>query len=366
MRKREANFDLLRIICCVAVIAIHVSCIYKDAITDMGVFGFYYADNMLYTLLWNVLSRFAVPCFLMISGAFLLSDERNSSIKYFYRKAIKSIGVAVFLFCCFAVFFAMCKPFIKMFWKLPYNFDFIQPVINALKGVPYYHLWYLSVLTVIYLLIPFVLKFKKVAGERLFNRLVIVYFIWAIISGVTSSYSYYWSLTCVLPYLGFVLMGYELRRNTVKDNRKAFVLIVAGLLWLVCLCIIQYRHSLAGIAEAEEAYTMVDAFNPLIAIGSILIFKGFVKLDFNHDFGKLPKYTLYIYMWHALILYFIQQGFEIYCGGLSNIIVIPVLIVIIFVLSYMFSIPSEKLVSRITSDDKFMCKLYDILGISDK
>ena len=111
---------------------------------------------------------------------------------------------------------------------------------------------------------------------------------------------------------------------------------------------------------------MVDAFNPMIALGSLFIFKGFSKLEIKRDFGKLPKYTFYIYMWHALVLYFIQQGYEKYCGGLNNIVAIPVLIVIVFVLSYLLSVPSEKLVSRIASNDKLMNKVYVFLRISDK
>ena len=366
MNKRESNFDLLRVISCVAVIAIHVSCIYKDAITDIGVFGFYYTDNMLYTLLWNVLSRFAVPCFLMMSGAFLLSDERNGSVKYFSRKSLKNIGIGIILFSLFSVFFSMCKPLIKMFWGLPFRFDFIQPIINLLKGVPYYHLWYLTVLTVIYLLIPFIIKFRNSVDNKLFDRLVLVYFAWAILSGLTGTYFYYWSMSCVLPYLGFVLIGYKLKSNAVKDNKKGAVLIGVGLICLMALTIIQYRNSLAGISEAEEIYTMVDAFNPMIALGSLFIFKGFSKLEIKRDFGKLPKYTFYIYMWHALVLYFIQQGYEKYCGGLNNIVAIPVLIVIVFVLSYLLSVPSEKLVSRIASNDKLMNKVYVFLRISDK
>ena len=51
---------------------------------------------------------------------------------------------------------------------------------------------------------------------------------------------------------------------------------------------------------------------------------------------------------------------------LNNIVAIPVLIVIVFVFSYMLSIPSEKLVRSITSNDKLMNKIYGFLGISDK
>ena len=36
---REYNYDLLRIVCTIAVITIHVSAIYHDSLTDAGVYA---------------------------------------------------------------------------------------------------------------------------------------------------------------------------------------------------------------------------------------------------------------------------------------------------------------------------------------
>ena len=48
---REANYDLLRLICTIAVIVIHVSAIYKNGITDSEVFGHLVEKNVIVILL---------------------------------------------------------------------------------------------------------------------------------------------------------------------------------------------------------------------------------------------------------------------------------------------------------------------------
>lgn len=117
MLDREANYDLLRIICTLAVIAIHVSMIYKGAITDNEVFGECYQNHMWTTIVYDTFSRFAVPCFVMLTGAFVLADEKNVNYKYFYKKAFKSIGIQTivfsFLYFLYALAIAVASVLVK-------------------------------------------------------------------------------------------------------------------------------------------------------------------------------------------------------------------------------------------------------------
>lgn len=68
--KRYNNFDILRILSCIAVIMIHVSSTYR------GDYDFDEKD-MLGIIIYNTLSRFAVPCFVMLAGAFALSNKKT-------------------------------------------------------------------------------------------------------------------------------------------------------------------------------------------------------------------------------------------------------------------------------------------------
>lgn len=48
--------------------------------------------------LFNTLSRFSVPCFVMLSGAFILGSPYNGDKKFFYRKALKSTMLTTVIF----------------------------------------------------------------------------------------------------------------------------------------------------------------------------------------------------------------------------------------------------------------------------
>lgn len=97
---RSWNYDFLRVICTIAVILIHVSSSYKNAYMDASAFGRLYTDNLLATCVYNVIPRFAVPCFVMLSGAFILADDRNANYYAFWNKKIRKTGIPTLIFSC--------------------------------------------------------------------------------------------------------------------------------------------------------------------------------------------------------------------------------------------------------------------------
>lgn len=79
VKTRLGNYDLLRIISAVAVVLIHVNVHYFETISN---------SSYCFAEITNVLTSFSVPCFVMLSGAFLLHDYRNENFKYFYVKSL--------------------------------------------------------------------------------------------------------------------------------------------------------------------------------------------------------------------------------------------------------------------------------------
>ena len=156
-KSREGNYDLLRILSAFAVIVIHVSgsfLQYKGAVPQ---------NCTLLFMLINHVVRFAVPCFLMMSGAFILADERNADYKFFYKKAFKNIGITGIIFSLLYTFYNIAKLFLKVLILNKYNIsyfanEFITIIKNLLIGQPASHLWYLFTLIGIYIATPFVIR----------------------------------------------------------------------------------------------------------------------------------------------------------------------------------------------------------------
>ena len=97
--KRHNNYDLLRIIACIAVIILHVSAIYIGAYTTKNELT-YKIDltHIFEATTLNVLTRFAVPIFVMLTGAFSLSNPKNKDYKKFYKKFLKELDYLLLSF----------------------------------------------------------------------------------------------------------------------------------------------------------------------------------------------------------------------------------------------------------------------------
>lgn len=161
---RESNYDLLRIISAFAVIMLHVSggfLVYNEASVP--------TNCSFSVMLINHLVRFAVPCFLMLSGAFLLGDERNADYKFFYKKSIKSIGITGAIFFVLYTIYRVAKLVFGVFLLHTDDTDTFLGTLfsifkDLLQGQPWGHLWYLSVLAGLYFAVPCVLRLD--AGLR--------------------------------------------------------------------------------------------------------------------------------------------------------------------------------------------------------
>lgn len=157
-KRREGNYDLLRVISTFMVVMLHTSGGFLK-IDESGV----PMNPSLSVMVFNTLTRFAVPCFFMLSGAFLLADERNADFSYFYRKSWKSIGITGAAFCALYFLYALAVPTLTTLvlgkrdaGELPGIA--LGVVKSTIEGTPYYHLWYLFVLLGCYAAVPLVIR----------------------------------------------------------------------------------------------------------------------------------------------------------------------------------------------------------------
>ena len=89
--ERAVHYDLLRILACCSVVLLHTSAQNWDSVS---------VDSVAWQIfnLGNSLARWAVPAFLMISGALFLDPARPLDVKKLWRVRILRICTA-FLFC---------------------------------------------------------------------------------------------------------------------------------------------------------------------------------------------------------------------------------------------------------------------------
>lgn len=346
--KRENNYDLLRILSCIAVIMIHISSLYTDNLF-INVFGYKYNGSLLSISIYNCISRFAVPCFMMLSGAFLLDNNANTDLKFFYKKEFKNILKPLIIF----TFIYICERIITTSYHILVNdidcIRLLYPLNGLIVGRPYYHLWYLYILMGIYLIIPFVMIIKERLSEEVFKRASIIFFIWGIISLWTSQHLLYWDIGSCFGYFGYFLIGYLIKKyNSNKSKITSYFSIISGFVVLILLGFIRYLSFIYNNSMIDEICKSMEGFNPIVAIASILIFYGFSKLEVKKDFSKLASCTFYIYLVHALFIecfrYFIKYCLKFVPEGWYSI---PIGVFVVFILSLIVVLIIRKLRKKI-------------------
>jgi len=142
MRERVQFFDLLRCVAAVAVIAIHVLAPYRH---ELGVIPF---DQWVTAVGINGISRWAVPVFILITGALMLSDTRPFDLPYYARRRLGKVLIP-FLF--WSLFYALLSGLSVS------GFD-SSKVTEVLSSSPehatYYHLGFFYYFIPLYFVIP--------------------------------------------------------------------------------------------------------------------------------------------------------------------------------------------------------------------
>lgn len=276
----------------------------------------------------------------MLSGAFLLSDDRNSDYIFFWKKYIKKIGIPTIVFTCLYFLYSELLACYQILTMGGYIYTFIEPLISVIKGMPLYHMWYLYTLIGIYFFVPVILNIKKNIGENMFFKLSIILLIVTSISGWTSSFDLEWSISKSICYMGYLVMGFQLRKCFMnrKNNWKGILLIFLGILTELVLTFIEYKNIQNGISELDVKYSIVGNFNPLVVVSSLLFFAGFSNLDININMNKLSSKTLYIYLFHAGVLDLVSRVIRrIGTEGDCRIIIL-ITILFVFSVSYILSV----------------------------
>lgn len=366
-KTRENNYDMLRIICTIAVIMIHVSATYVSAYFKTETFGVYYTKGIEITNIYNVISRFAVPCFVMLSGAFILDDNKNADYIYFYKKAFRNIGIPVFIFSFLYFLYQVALAIASVIIKGQDKSRLLLPVTAWIKGAPFYHMWYMYMLMGVMLLVPLVLRFKNDIGEKKFSRISWVFLILAVCSVWTSKHTLYWDIGLTFCYLGYFMIGYVIRRKfiDIRNTILGLFLILGGIGFEGIAAVLNLSKTIAKIEGADQK--IIGPYCPLIVIASLLIFTGFSLVTININISKLSSITFLIYLFHAgiwdLFSKIMTKSFGV---SLDNRIVIPVAIMLVFISSIILSKLYIIVWSIVDRKIKISARTSDLVGITLK
>ena len=250
---RDNSMDLLRLLSCFAIVLIHVNAHYFIPRSAVPSFASVYVIESLI----NIITRFSVPAFVMISGAFVLGNQQNANARQFYIKTLRKIYLPLLPPVVFFIADDKLSKGIGMSW-------IFQMLING----TYYNLWFMFMILFLYALVPVCVRLKTVLPEKWWGRLGFAILVWAIVSQATSTYGLSYDIGVIASYLGYFIAGnflYENRHRLRLPSTPICLLMVAAL--IAATFLVRYLGFNYYLFDQYRSF-----FSPSIVAISLLVF----------------------------------------------------------------------------------------------
>jgi len=312
-------YDNLRVIATIGVIGIHVSSDYTPSSGSISDYYFWVGN------IFDSVSRFAVPIFVMLSGALLLSKEY--SIGVFLKKRLFRL-ILPFVFWSTVY---ICNSLLVDFESglRPGFYEIARNVFIQFRDGSSLHLWYIYMIIGLYLFIPIIGKWVRNATEK-----EMIYFlgIWLAVmiidQPVIDKIKPEIDMRYFSGYLGYLVLGHYLKIKTFGDrtNLIAVILITIGILSTILGTFLVHHYTNKYVS------TFYEPLSPnilLFATGLFLSFKNkdisFRPLAVIRNF--LSKYSYGIFLVHVLVLN-ILRNYNIQWNFINPIMGIPVTVLL--------------------------------------
>lgn len=325
MKKEYPYIHALRLLATLAVVMLH---------TASGIYGYkeIYAEDANFNehifAIYKHLMTWAVPAFVMISGALLLPADKKTGYNVLFKKYIKRILLALLLF---GLPMALSESFLS-YKDESFSFILANGTGNWLHGHSWAHMWYLYMIIGLYLITPIIKPFINNATNR---ELEIALFVLFTLSSVmptleNSGAIFEGYMLISTPYIFIYMLGYYLH-----DRAKNIKVLNSKILWSVLFAV----STLVMIFHIVTDKPLNGYGDPWCILMAASIFVLLRLLNINRNFaGKMAPLCFGVYIIHPL---FINLSYKILditplnsLGNTHCSIAVPVFCAVFTVLSF--------------------------------
>lgn len=334
---RESEFDYLRVVAAFCVIIIHVCAMEWKTINI-------YSTQWVCLHIYDILMKFSVPVFFMISGRFLLDPLRQVSLLKIRNKGVHIIIAFVFWSSIYTIL-NLCRVIMEGD-SIAGNLNWI--IIEFFSGE--YHMWFLYAILGLYLVTPLLRKIMQ--NKLLIKYFLVLFFIFGLI----------WPMAQQIPkirilfinaetemafsmttgYVGYYVLGYYLYKYSMSKKKKMIILGVgafAAIFSVMSTLIISWKTGKAYEGLALYLTPNVAATSIAIYIAVLKIFK---TCKIKKTVAIISKYSFGCYLAHPLFLWIFE-----WIGFVPSIfypvISIPLISICALILSIALSILVDKI-----------------------
>lgn len=308
--------DFLRFIAAIAVIAIHV----------LGPWRYLYGEvpesEWLAAMGINSVTRWAVPVFMMISGALLLSVQKPFDCEHYLSKRVAKV---VLPFIVWSVIYALVSGFTEQGWQADVALQTIQQSAN---DPTWYHLWFFYDFIPLYLVIPFLIPLLKRLSDSLIQLLLVSWALMLLMKWLRVDSLLLQNLPL---YSGYLVLGWYLFN---RDNRAQLRQWVIAGCTLLALNFFGSWELAVQAGKYQSFFMGYKTLNTMVIAGMLFVlaqtYAERIGTSLRGVISLVAKYSLGIYLVHPLILIpirHIDNGF--YDLFVSNWLAIPILTLLV-------------------------------------
>lgn len=335
-KSRNVYMDVIRTVACFMVLFGHLSAFCMDEVAKNS--SQYQAMNF-----YDCVCSICVALFMMISGAIHLNEGYKVNIKKLYTKKIFHLALTFYFWLTFYNVFDFLE------YKREWNFANIKFYIvgRVIRGQGTYHLWFLPIMMLIYVLIPMLktaFKEKNVCEYYLILHTILVILVPTLFKinfpgkdwvSYNIDLAFFGKLQGYLGYIGYFVLGHYIHsfvpKQSIKNRNIMIVLIVLSNLVNVAVC---------GIISAKTGEISTILMNPLTFFDYVSAICIYIILrDWASDMTSLPKWvnifgalSFGVYLVHPAVLR-VYYHLGVKTTFIHAIIMVPVLVFITAIIS---------------------------------
>jgi len=293
--------DTLRALATLGVIIIHIS----SPLVNMA-----YEKNMPYWWIGNVADsavRFAVPVFLMLSGATLLGKEYNLG-EFYKRRFTRVLLPFLFWMIVYWVYrWAMLKT-----WQQPQEPLAILTWASKLflkEGISK-HFWYVYMIVFIYLFVPFLGKGLRQLNHQAISNILLLWVILTFVFKSTPFNMYSWSgdytskFGGYFLYTGYLVLGYYLSKLPVSSRKIRLSATIIFVLTVVISAVTTYIFSTKAHRLDMSMYSYLS-INTIIQSITLFVWIKDISIKSKHISliqSNISSYSYGIYLVHIMVI----------------------------------------------------------------
>lgn len=335
-KERIAYLDFVRVTAGILVVMVHISAQQIESLAaGSAAFAF--------TNAFNCLAFSGVALFVMISGALSLRPERETDLKTLLLRRTLHFFVLYYIWKAFYQVVAMLEKG-ESFTLSNIKDDVILALIQQ-RG--YYHLWFLPMIAILYMAVPFVKK--GFAEKKLCRYFLIVFFVTALFVPTLLHYEFKFKYLLVDffasndfylfgGYMGYFVLGHYLHnwRGEITGKKRVLLYAAGGFSFLLA-CVL---GTLDARAAGELSYHMNTPFAATTFFTAAALFvagqsaggKIAASAKAGNVLARLAGTVFGVYLLHPLaILFWESVGFR--TSLCTPLLSIPLLTVCTAVLS---------------------------------